>query len=81
MSANSNPCGKCKWYDPLMGPRGKVNPFGWCAKKSVYPMHEVGGRKFPDDVKRMDDPVKPAKPVVVYRDRVEAHCVLFTNKD
>lgn len=80
MSSNKNPCGKCKWYDPLMGPRGKQNPVGWCSIRSVYPMYEIGGRKFPDGVKRMDDPTKPSKPVIVYQDRVEAHCPSFKAK-
>lgn len=80
MSDNKSPCGQCKWYDPIMGPRGKLNPFGWCSLKSIYPAREGVGQSFPPNVRRMDDPAKPAKPVVVHAERIEAHCTQFSKK-
>lgn len=79
--SNTNPCGKCKHYDPSIGARGRVNPFGQCSLKSIYPAKEGIGQKFPPNVKRMDDPAKPAKPVIVHAARVEAHCADFKKAD
>lgn len=77
---NTTPCGKCKHFDPVLGPRNKVNPFGWCAVKSVYPAKEGPGQVFPPDVKRVDDASKPAKPFIVYQDKVETGCAFFQPK-
>lgn len=78
--SNQTPCGKCKWYDPMLGSGGRTNSFGQCSVKSIYPAREGVGQSFPPHVKRMDDPAKPAKPVIVYRDRVEANCLQFEKK-
>lgn len=77
---NTNPCGKCKNFDPVLGPRNKANAFGWCAARSVYPAKEGPGQVFPPNVKRVDDPAKPAKPLIVYEDKVEAGCAFFQPK-
>lgn len=77
---NTNPCGKCKHFDVVVGPRNKANPFGWCAARSTYPAKEGPGQKFPAGVKRVDDPIKPAKPLIVYQDTVEHGCSHFQAK-
>jgi len=78
---NTNACGTCKNFDQLVGPRSKAQPFGWCAARSVYPTREGPGQAFPPNVKRMDDPEKPAKPLIVYQTTVDAACVFFDKKE
>lgn len=77
---NENPCGKCAHYDRVLGPRNTANPFGWCAARSVYPAKEGPGQKFPAGVRRVDDPSKPAKPLIVYQDTVDRGCTRFQKK-
>ena len=77
---NKEKCGTCKYFDRLVGPRNKAQMFGWCAARSVYPAKEGPGQSFPAGVKRMDDPAKPAKPLIVYQDTVDAGCVFFVAK-
>lgn len=78
---NTTACGKCKNFDQLVGPRNKAQPFGWCAARSVYPAKEGPGQVFPAGVKRVDDPMKPAKPLIIYQDTVDAGCVFLQEKE
>lgn len=78
---NTTVCGKCKNFDQLVGPRNKAQPFGWCAARSVYPAKEGPGQVFPAGVKRVDDPMKPAKPLIIYQDTVDAGCVFLQEKE
>jgi len=77
---NQNQCGNCKNFDRVVGAKSRLQPFGWCAARSVYPAKEGPGQAFPAGVKRMDDPAKPAKPLIVYQDTVDAGCVYFAPK-
>ena len=74
-------CGDCRHYDQLTGARNKKMDYGWCASRSVYPAKEGPGQVFPDGVKRVDDPIKPAKPLIVYATTVDAGCVFFAPKE
>jgi hypothetical protein len=78
---NDQPCGKCVKFDPVVGPRNKANSFGWCAARSVYPAKEGPGQRFPPDVQRVADPSAPAKPLIVYQDKVEKGCTFFQPKE
>jgi len=61
---NTIPCGRCAYYDPLVGPRGKDTKRGWCAKKSKYRAKEGPGQLFPPGVDRVAAG-ELAKPVIV----------------
>jgi hypothetical protein len=77
---NTHACGTCAKFDQMVGPRNKKQDFGWCAARSVYPFREGPGQVFPPGVKRVDDPAKPAKPLIVFQNRVDAGCVFHTPK-
>lgn len=78
---NTQPCGKCAFYDPIMKNigRGRQAPSNsaWCAKKSVYPFMEKDGQSFPDGARRAESISAPAVPVIVHPTQVIASCPFF----
>lgn len=53
--ANDLPCGQCKHFDPVRGPRRRpVTGFGRCVARSVYPLEEGPGQTFPPHAKRSE---------------------------
>jgi hypothetical protein len=78
---NETPCGRCSFYDPLIGSSGKDTGMGWCAKRSAYPAKEGPGQVFPPGVERVTGPL--AKPFIVKKGQVLSSCpfVRPTNED
>jgi hypothetical protein len=82
MSLNSNKCGTCDFFDPIMRGTNKSvreTNHGWCAKKSIYPRKEGPGQMFPAGVARMETD-EPAKPFIVRVDQVVSNCKEFVGK-
>jgi hypothetical protein len=79
---NDTPCGRCAFYDPLLGSGGKDTEMGWCAKRSVYPFQEGPGQVFPLGVERVASKAL-AKPFIVKKGQVVSACpfVRPTNED
>jgi len=81
---NTKTCDTCANYDPVLrgenrgGHRNTV--WAWCAKKSVYPMLEEPGQKFPPDVQRMTTTESPAKPYIVKHGQVVPSCTQYEEK-
>lgn len=71
---NTTKCKDCRFFDPIDTGRTKEPKHGWCAARSIYPTKESVGQVFPPGVKRMTDPTKPAKPVIVSANGVVVHC-------
>jgi len=67
-------CQDCKFYDPILPPRGKQNTHGWCSQCSVYPFKEGPGQRFPPGVKRVKEPGLPARPRIVRADELVDYC-------
>jgi hypothetical protein len=82
--ANTRPCDECENFDPVLRgvtAQGKTRetPWGWCAKKSVYPANEGPGQRFPEGVKRAAADVL-AEPVIVKRGQVVSNCPDFQKR-
>lgn len=82
---NTNKCGGCQNYDPVM--RGtnrgvRETDWAWCAKHSVYPHKEGPGQLFPVGIKRLSeaDAAKPARPKIVRKDVIVCNCTHFQPK-
>jgi hypothetical protein len=80
MSMNDLPCGKCKKYDPILGPNERETRRGWCIPRSKYPHAEGPGQVFPDGVERVG-PKELAKPYIVKRDYVHPMCEMARPTD
>ncbi len=80
----TKPCDTCSSFDPVL--RGfnrgghKETAWGWCSKKSIYPMREEPGQIFPPGVKRKDTPEGPAEPFIVKKGQIVANCNMFQDK-
>lgn len=73
---NKLKCKDCRHYDVIRSGQSNNPQHGWCAIRSIYPMHEeLGGRLFPPGVRRMDRPDAPAKPEIVEGNGVVPGCV------
>lgn len=73
--SNTNPCGTCRHYDPILHGM-KATARGWCAKKSLYPAKDSPGQVTPKGAARVDSG-ESAKPYLVKRDAVESQCPHF----
>jgi len=77
-------CDTCASFDPVL--RGfnrgghKETAWGWCAKKSVYPIAEEPGQMFPPGVTRMSEATGPSQPYIVKRGQIVAHCNDYQEK-
>jgi hypothetical protein len=75
---SDKPCDTCISFDPVLrgSNRGghKDTAWGWCAKKSIYPIAEEPGQKFPVGVQRMTTGEGPSKPYIVARGQVITSC-------
>lgn len=78
---NTQPCGKCVFYDPIMKNTGRgrqiASNSAWCAKRSVYPHTEKDGQVFPDGVRRAESTQHAALPVIVHPNQVVSSCPHF----
>jgi hypothetical protein len=75
MPLNKNKCDQCEHFDPVL--RGtKPTPWGWCAKRSIYPVQEGPGQVFPVGVMRAE-PGSLAEPYMVRRGQVIDNCTTF----
>jgi hypothetical protein len=80
----TKPCDTCSSYDPVL--RGfnrgghKETSWAWCAKKSVYPVNEEPGQKFPPGAKRMSEAVGPAKPFIIKRGQIVGNCTEYQER-
>lgn len=72
--ANTIPCGKCKFYDIILGSYEKKTKRGWCTKRSKYPFREGPGQVFPAGVERLTDPTQMAQPFIVQGLQIIAAC-------
>jgi hypothetical protein len=70
---NETPCGRCHFYDPLLGSDWKDTGMGWCAKRSVYPFQEGPGQVFPPGAERVPAG-ELAKPFIVKKGQIVAPC-------
>lgn len=70
---NNLPCGKCLYYDPILGPGEKHIKKGWCIKKSKYPTHEGPGQVFPPSAVRVAEG-QLAEPYIVKEKQVVEPC-------
>jgi hypothetical protein len=78
---NEVKCKDCRHYDVIKSGQSKNPQHGWCAIKSVYPMHEeVGGPIFPPGVRRMERADLPAKPVIVRGHNAVPNCTRVAPK-
>jgi len=80
---NEHKCEDCNHFDPVMRGNNKglrQTDWAWCAKKSIYPVNEGPGQKFPAGVQRMTDPDKPAEPKIVKKGEVVSNCTDFMEK-
>jgi hypothetical protein len=78
---NTLKCKDCRHYDTIRSGQSKNPQHGWCAARSIYPMHEeIGGPTFPPGVQRMDRPDVPAKPEIVSGSSVATHCMKASSK-
>lgn len=71
--ANTIPCGKCKFYDIILGSYEKETKRGWCMKRSKYPFTEGPGQVFPDEAERVEAN-QLAKPFIVLGKQVFDRC-------
>lgn len=71
--ANELECGKCLFYDPMLGPKEKDTKKGWCVKRSKYPHQEGPGQVFPPDAERVAQG-QLAKPFIVRKAQVITIC-------
>jgi hypothetical protein len=70
---NQTPCGRCCFYDPLIGSNAKDTKMGWCVKRSVYPFQEGPGQVFPPGVARVAES-ELARPFIVKKDQIVGPC-------
>lgn len=80
---NDKPCDGCNHFDPVMRGNNKglrETKWAWCAKKSIYPVKEGPGQKFPDGVQRLTDSDKPAQPKIVQKGEVVQNCTQFQER-
>jgi hypothetical protein len=70
---NSLPCGKCKYYDPILSHEEKDSGMAWCSMRSKYPHKEGPGQFFPAGVERVEEGVL-AKPFIVKKTEVKDGC-------
>jgi hypothetical protein len=79
---NQTPCGRCCFYDPLLGSKGRDTQMGWCMKRSEYPFREGPGQVFPPNVTRVAEG-QLAKPFIVKKGQIVGPCqfVRPTNDD
>jgi hypothetical protein len=80
---NDKPCDGCQHFDPIMrgNNRGlRETKWAWCAVHSIYPHKEGPGQRFPDGVKRVSDPDKPAQPKIIRKGEVVTNCLKFQEK-
>jgi hypothetical protein len=73
MAINELPCGKCKNYDPILGPNERETRRGWCIPRSKYAHKEGPGQVFPPGVARVG-PKELAQPYIVKKDFVHSMC-------
>lgn len=79
MNANKHPCSTCQYFDPVL--RGtKSTKWGWCTRKSVYPLKEGPGQVFPPGVQRVENAEEPARPFLVQGQQIIIACMLYAPK-
>jgi hypothetical protein len=77
--SNTTPCKGCAHWDEQKkfekgAPASFAVPYGWCAKKSVYPTKDQDNQQAPDGAARAPFG-ELAKPVIVYGDQVVVECL------
>ena len=77
---NAQPCGKCRHYDVIKGPRFKSTGFGRCVPRSIYPTKEGPGQRFPPNAKRAAEGTMPQIEAVRETDTVPT-CTQFEAKE
>lgn len=70
---NKLECGKCKEYDPIIGPNEKRTRRGMCVPRSKYPYQEGPGQIFPPGVKRVARG-ELSEPFIVREKQVISQC-------
>ena len=77
---NTLPCGKCRFYDIILGSYEKETKRGWCMKRSKYPYKEGPGQVFPPNVERVEEG-QLAQPFIVKGNHVISVCTFAETAD